>query len=266
MREARAATGSEVDVTPFRHRGGRRGVLLVHGFAGTPFEMRGLGAALAARGFAVSVPALAGHGPDSARLRGTAWTDWLGSVEAAFDELRADCDVVGVCGLSLGGLLSLELARRRPGQVAALALLATALYLPPWQARGIRRASRSWLLKRLAMPKPLGSDIADPAMRRRNPTRSMPFATLASLVDCMEHVRPRLGEVACPALVAHGRKDHTIPFACADELAARLAGTVERMTLERSFHVLTLDLEREALFARIGDFFERHLAAARAAG
>src|SRR4051812_24350152 len=124
--ERRRMRRPAVDVAPFRFDGAgpagvrRRGVLLVHGFAGTPFEMRGLGEALAARGFTVSAPNLAGHGPDAANLKATSWTDWYAGVERAFDELSASCDAVAVCGLSLGGLLTLELARRRGREIAAV--------------------------------------------------------------------------------------------------------------------------------------------------
>jgi carboxylesterase len=253
------------DVSPFRFDGDRRGLLLVHGFCGTPFEMRPLGEALAARGFSVVGPALAGHAAEAARLVHTDWSDWYRSVERAFDELHARTDSVGVCGQSLGGLLALELARRRGAEVAAVATLAGALFIKPWMRDGIRRAAASRLLRHATIPKLFGSDIADRAMRRANPSRGMPIGALASLLDCMEHVRARLGEIDRPALVVHARMDHTIPFAAADELAARLAGPVERLTLERSHHVISLDVERAPLAAHLGGFFERQLRPPRSA-
>src|SRR5262245_27456874 len=101
----------------------RAGVLLVHGFTGTPFEMRLVGEALARRGLQVLAPLLAGHAGTTEDLRKTGWRDWLASVEQGFDALRARTERVAVCGLSLGGLLTLELARRRGSQVAAIAVL-----------------------------------------------------------------------------------------------------------------------------------------------
>lgn len=253
---------SELDVGPFRFAGDRRGLLLLHGFVGTPFEMRPLGQALARRGFTVHGPLLAGHAPGLRDLGGTAWPDWYASVEAALEELRADCDVVGVCGLSLGGLLTLELARRRRAEVRAIATLAAPLFIARVLTVAIRSSQRSSLLRRLAVPKLIGSDIADREMRRLNPRPAggMPVRALGSLVELMDHVRPRVGEIDRPALVVHGRRDHTVPPASADAIANGLRGPVERMTLERSFHVLTLDVEREALFRRVGDFFEQQLA------
>jgi carboxylesterase len=145
--------------------------------------------------------------------------------------------------------------------VAAIATLAGALRTRPWMMDAIRRVSRSPLLRRAVIPKLFGSDLADARMRRLNPSRAMPVAALGSLVECMDEVGAHLEEIDRPALVAHGRNDHTVPYACADEIAARLRGPVERLTLERSFHVITLDVERAELAARVGDFFERRLAA-----
>ena len=248
-------------LAPFRFDGGRAGVLLVHGFMGSPYEMRPLGEALAARGFSVVGVALAGHGPEWRRLRDTTWPDWYRSVEDAFDELRVRCDVVAVCGQSLGGLLTLELARQRREQVAAIATLAAAMWIAPWMTKGIRRAGRSRIGRRFVIPRWGGSDVADRVAKKLLPTKGgMPISALNQLVDAMEAITPRVGEVDRPALIVHSPHDHTIPFACAAHLAAGLAGPVEQMTLERSFHVISIDLERAAVFARVGDFFARTLA------
>jgi len=163
----------------------------------------------------------------------------------------------------MGGLLALHLARVRPDAVRALGLLGTALWLPPWPMRGVRRIARHPWMGRLTLPKLGRSDIADRQMRRKNPSRSIPLSALTQLVAGMDAVRPRLHEVHAPALVAHGALDHTIPPACSEALAAELGGPVERFALPRSFHVVTLDVEREALFARLGDFLLARLAPAR---
>src|SRR4051794_28130513 len=95
------------------------GVLCIHGFTGTPFEMRLLGEHLGRRGFAVEGVRLAGHGGTTADLKATRWPDWLFSVEEAFQQLRRRAERIAVCGLSLGGLLALELARRQKSRVGA---------------------------------------------------------------------------------------------------------------------------------------------------
>lgn len=247
------------DVAPFSFGGGPRGVLLLHGFTGSPFELRPLGEALAGRGFTVSAPALPGHGPDAPRLHRMRWEDWVGGARAAFDALGARCASVGVAGLSMGGLLTLELSLSRRERVAAVVLMSTALWLPEWQMRGLTRIARTPLLRRLGVPKLGGSDIADEEMRRRLPTRGMPFAPLGQLVAGMRQVRPRLRDVDRPALVMHGAHDHTIPPACTDALCAELRGPVERLALPRSFHVVTVDVERDLVRDRVVAFFDARL-------
>ena len=252
---------SSDDAEPFRFDGDRRGVLLVHGFTGTPFEMRLLGESLAARGFSVVGPRLAGHGGSSSALADTTWKDWFSSVEQAFDELRGRTDRVAVCGLSLGGLLTLELARLRRSEITAIASLSAPLWIRRWMMTGVRLATRSPLLRHATLPKLGGADIADPVMRRRNPTgRGVPVRAVASLFDFMDHVDRHLPEVDRPAFVAHARNDHTVPFACMEAIASRLAGPVERLVLDRSAHVITLDFDRERLFRALGEFLERRLA------
>jgi len=255
----RAVAG--VDAGPFAFDGDRRGLLVVHGFTGTPFEVRPCGEALNARGFTVVGPRLAGHGGSIGELSSTRWPDWYATVENAFDELRARCDAVALCGLSLGGLLTLELARRRREQVAAIAVLSVPLWLPRWQTGAIRLAARLGWTRTRALPKVGGSDIADGEMRRKNPTgRGFPFAALDSLLDCAAHVRAGLDEIDRPAFVAHGHRDHTAPFDCMAEIARRLRGPVEQLVLPRSRHVVTLDVERAELFRRLGDFFTNWVA------
>ncbi len=228
----------------------------MHGFTGTPFEMSLLGRALAEAGLAVEGPLLAGHGAEPEKLAATGWPDWLASVEEALATIRRRAGGrVAVCGLSLGGLLTLELARRRPDDLSAIVVMAAPLWLSPWAERGIRLMARLGWLRSARIPKLSGSDIADPEMRRRNPSAAaMPMSSLLSLLDLMEHLRPRLGDVRAPALLAHSRRDHTAPFASMGVIARGLAagGThVKQLVLERSFHVITLDVERELLFRAV---------------
>ncbi|HZS36224.1 MAG TPA: alpha/beta fold hydrolase [Polyangia bacterium] len=244
------------------------GALLVHGFTGSPFEMRLLGEHLAARGLAVEGPLLPGHRSTTAALAATGWRDWLAGVERAFEKLQSRAPRVAVCGLSLGGLLTLELARRRAstGEIRAIAVLSTALRLPRAAYVAESVLVRLPFLMRAALPKLAGSDIADPEMKRRN-TRAqgragMPLSSLHSLMDFGRELAPRLGEIRAPALVAHARRDHTIPFACMQPLVDGLGtprAELRTLVLERSFHVITLDVEREMVFNAVADHLLAHL-------
>jgi carboxylesterase len=263
---------------PFRFnddvRGDRLGALVLHGFSGSPFEVRYLGERLAERGFAVVGPALAGHARGNpADLDATTWQDWYATVEQAFDELRARVRRVAVVGLSMGGLMTLHLARQRQGQVAAIGALSVPLWLPRHLEAAIRTARRGIAVAErvpplaaalaarggFAVPKAGGlSDIADPVMRAQNPTMpAMPVRALASLLELMRLVRAELPGVHAPAFVAHARRDHTAPYACLGALTASIgARDLRAVTLEHSFHVVTIDAERERLARLVGDFFE----------
>lgn len=259
-----------VDAIPFRlgPPDAKTGVLVLHGFTGTPFEVHLLGDALAARGFLVDGPSLAGHCLTTRDLCLSTWRDWVDSAERALAEMSPRVERVGVCGLSMGGLVALELARRHPDRIRAVASLSTALWLPMHAERFIRSfAFMGRFLPKLrgaAFPKIAGSDISDEAMKERNAVAQgdvgTPLISVHSLVEFGEHVRAHLGEVKQPLLLAHSLKDHTIPFACMDAVAREVGSKeVKRVVLERSYHVITLDIEKETVFNAVGDHMQQHL-------
>jgi carboxylesterase len=224
-----------------------RSVLLIHGFTGTPFEVRPLGEALAGRGLRAVGPLLAGHGADAAALNRTTWRDWLGAVAEVRDAIRP----VALVGLSLGGLLALELARAQP-DLAALCLLATPLWLSPARVFVARAAARFVA----SVPKIGGSDIRDRAVKAVFPSlNAFPLAALGSLLELMPLVRSHVPEITAPALILHGRRDHVAPFACAEELHARIGSRDKRFVpLSRSFHILPVDVERDHVAREVGGF------------
>jgi carboxylesterase len=167
----------------------------------------------------------------------------------------------------MGGLVTLELARRHPRRVKAVGLLATALRLPETAERIDVALAGLWpllpgrLRDRLALPKIAGSDIADPTLRRLNGLAqgraAMPLCALRSLFELGAYLRPRLGEVKQPALVAHGARDRTVPPGASEELARGLPNVVEKHLFLASRHVLTLDVDRGPLFRLLTDFLRR---------
>src|SRR5262249_12384779 len=171
---------------------------------------------------------------------------------------------VAVCGLSMGGLLALELARHRGDELAALCVMAAPLWLPPEAEIFANVTSRLPLVRRAALPKIAGSDIKDPEMKRRNGRAQgrafMPVTALASLAELGAYLRDKLGDVKTPTLLMHSEHDHTVPFECMDAIAHRL-GTSEyaKVLLHESYHVITLDVERDKVFAAVVDWFGRYM-------
>jgi len=263
LRRFRPGTG---DKSPLTIAGDQRGVLCLHGFTGTPFEIRPLAEALGRAGCTVEAPMTAGHGGTLADLAGTRWTDWLASAEAAMERVSAHVGggPIAICGFSMGGLLALRLARLHPERVSALVLMGVPVRLRRFQVFGIRTFSRLPLdfrkLPGVCVPKLAGSDVSDDEMRWANPgLKAFPLAALGELLDLMAVVRDDLPAVRAPALVIHGRQDHVAPMDDSLELTGCLASDViERLWLDKSFHIVLLDVERAAAIDAAVAFLTRH--------
>lgn len=235
------------------------GIVLVHGFTGTPFEVRYLGERLAREGFSVRAPLLPGHGATIEALDRTTWRDWVDAVERATDEVAGRCARVAVIGQSLGGLLALHLGSRRR-ELAAVGTLAAPLWLPPLAARVAASTQRGLLRGVRAIPKLGGSDVRDRRARAENPCyRAIPTRALGHLLAFMRIVDDALPLVAPPVLVLHGARDHTAPVACAARIAARARARRVRI-LPRSYHLIAADVERDIVAAEVTGFLRRVLA------
>jgi carboxylesterase len=263
LQRFRAGTG---DKSPLSIAGDGRGVLCLHGITGTPFEIRPLAEAFGRLGCSVEAPLLAGHGGTLGELARASADDWLRSAEAALDRLQARVGgaPIAICGFSMGGLLSLRLAHRFPERISALVVMAAPLRLRPMQVTGIRTVSRLpfdfCALPGVCVPKFNGSDVSDPAMRYTNPgLRAFPLAALKVLVDLMDATRAELPSIRTPTLVVHGRQDHTVPMDDSLELTGSLGSDViERLWLDKSFHLVTLDVERTLVADAAARFFAMH--------
>jgi carboxylesterase len=234
---------------------------LLHGFTGTPEEMRPLGEVLAKRGFPVRAVRLAGHATDVADLAGTRWMDWVASASEGLAQLARDVPRVAVCGMSMGGLLGLHLAATRPTEVAALVLYSTPLFLGDARVRLLPWIARlPWAARRYAtIPKDRGPDIADPVARAASRSYSaMPLTAVLELLRLQDIVRRELPRVTQPALLLHGRHDHSVPLANLEQLRRGLGSRdVEVHVLERSWHVITVDYDRDEVAERTAAFLER---------
>lgn len=234
---------------PFSRQGGPTGVLVLHGFTGNPQSMRPLAEALAALGHSVELPLLPGHGTAVEDMLPTRFADWSGAAEAAYEELAARCDAVAVVALSMGGSLALWLAARHP-EIRGLALV-NPMVEPP--AESFRDVLRGILAAGTELAPGVGSDIAKEGVTE-SAYLGTPIAAVLSLFDGLDDLAPRLGEISCPVLLLSSRQDHVVPSESGDYLTARVAGPLERVWLERSYHVATLDHDAPEIEARVGAF------------
>lgn len=254
-----AAGERERPTDAFLFPGGDLGCLLIHGFTGTPYEMRYLGERLHAAGYTVHAVRLAGHAGKIEELASVRWRDWYDSVEEGLALLRRTCRHTVAIGLSLGSLLALRLAHAHPQAVSGVVLLSTVLVLAnPW-ARRVGPVLRSVLpvLPRRwrAVAKP-ASDIADADARRVHPGyRALPWPGILQLLRLQREVRALLPAIRQPALAIHGSQDHTAPIENLT-LLRRLPNLRATVVLPASYHVITVDVDKERVAAETLQFIE----------
>jgi carboxylesterase len=239
---------------PFHADGGPVGVLLCHGFTGTPQSMRPWADHLAEAGYAVSLPRLPGHGTHWRDANATRWTDWYAEVERAFDELAARCESVYVCGLSMGGTLALRLAEQKGDAVAGLVLVNPSVTTERFDAKYLVPV----LGRLLPAWKGIGSDIKKPGMVE-TAYAYVPLKALLSLRELWALVRADLPRVTQPLLVFRSRVDHVVEAASTRLIlaGASSADTTERV-LEDSYHVATLDNDAPQIFATSAEWIGEH--------
>jgi carboxylesterase len=211
--------------------------------------MAGVASALAGAGLTVEAPLLPGHGTSVEDMVPTRWADWSGAAEAAFVELASRCDRVALVGLSMGGTLSCWLGEHH-SDVAGLVLINPLVRpIPADQLAALHDlvGAGETLLDGL------GSDIADPEAIELSYDKT-PLEPLLSLLGATQRVEADLGKIECPVLLFSSQEDHVVPTDNGDAIAAALGGRCERVWLERSYHVATLDFDRDEIKKRATEF------------
>ena len=219
------------------------GALVLHGFTGNPSSMRGLAEALAAEGFHVELPRLPGHGTTLDDMLGTRWSDWSAAVETAYQRLAARAGAVVVAGLSMGGALTLWTGLQHP-DVAGLVCVNPAT--EP-QAPDVRALLDEMLAGGTDVMPGIGSDIADPESSE-SAYDGAPLRPLVSLID--DGLAPmvgRYGELTMPLLLFTSRQDHVVEPRQSEYLAGTYGGPLDHRWLERSYHVATMDFDRDTI-------------------
>lgn len=229
------------------------GVLLIHGFTGSPHSMRGVGEYLAARGIAVTCPLLPGHGTTWQDLNTKRLQDWVDATESSFHELSDRHDEVYLVALSFGAALALDLAARYPERVAGIVTLAGFVHTK--DPRKFLAPIIRYLVRSLP---PVGNDIAAPGMDEicydRFPTRAAYW-----MLKMLDRARRTLGAVTAPILVMHGRNDKTVAPYNARLIYDSVGSTDKDLAyMERSSHVITLDYDKDDVFERTFAFIKEH--------
>jgi carboxylesterase len=235
--------------------GGPVGVLLSHGFTGCNQSMRPWAEYLAAAGLSVVAPRLPGHGTTVEDLNTKTFDDWYGEVERSFDALQARCETVFAMGLSMGGLLVLTLAERRPDEVAGVVTVNAVLGTERKDAKLL-----PVLAKVLRTVNGIGSDIKKPGAKEQAYSK-VPVRAFYSMQKAWPTVIADLPKISCPVLAYRAPEDHVVEPLSGRLLLAGVPHAEERLLLD-SYHVATLDNDAPQIFEGSLEFVRQHAAAA----
>jgi carboxylesterase len=241
-------TGAE----PFKHDGSDVGVLLCHGFTGTPQSMRPWGEYLASRGYTVHVPLLPGHGTTWQEMNATRWQDWYSCVDLAFRQLHETCGHVVVGGLSMGGALALQLAQEHGPRISGVVLVNPAVKFDDPRTRLLP------VLKHLVGSlEAIGNDVKKEGVTELAYARTPLKAAHSQLVAWQSVIRD-LPEVTQPVLLLRSPQDHVVPASSSALILSRISSRdVTEILLGDSYHVATIDNDAPRIFDESAKFIER---------
>jgi len=255
-------------VEPFYFSGNRVGCLLIHGFSGSPSEMRFMGERLAKAGWTVFGILLSGHGTTPEQMAKTSWEDWTRDAEAGVRKLRKSCDTVIGIGLSMGGLLALHLATL--GLIDGIVTMNAPMVLADRRTRYARliRPFKTFVGK----PK---AHLLEPTPTRKSTTSAtemapilerfvyehIPVDGLISLNRGIRQVRSKLSAITCPALLMQSGKDFTVNPVSVQIINKKIQHVNPIVDYwENSGHILTLGREREEVALKVHEFLLKFIA------
>ncbi len=238
---------------PFFFPAGETGCLLIHGFNGSPDCLRQMGRYLVGAGITAMGVRLHGHGTNMAEMERCHYRDWIASARAGLEELRRHCRIVFVAGISMGGSLSLYLARHDPDRIAGAIAMCTPYAMAVWVRILVPPLRR--VIRRVTPIKRLGT--RDPAVTLVGYPR-ISLSSAYQLTRLVALVRQDLPRVTCPVLVIASSRDQVVSAKNAPRILAALASTdKELFWVERSGHMVTLDYDRELVFQQAVAFIEK---------
>ncbi|MBE7323267.1 alpha/beta fold hydrolase [Nocardioides sp. Y6] len=233
--------------------GGRRiGVMVSHGFTGSPHSVRPWALSLAERGYAVELPLLPGHGSTWQEMNTTTWEDWYGAVRAAHDKLAEENDDVLVAGLSMGGTLALRLAADLGDAVAGVIVVNAAVATRRKDVLVLPFAKHV-----LGSLPAIGNDLKKNGVDERAYDRT-PLRAAHSMMQAWKVLRDDLPRVTAPVLFFKSAVDHVVDDS---SLPIVRAGVSSRefieLVLPDSYHVATLDNDAQTIFDESAAFVAR---------
>lgn len=232
-------------------KNGHIGIVLVHGFTGSPAAMRPWAEYLNARGYSVRVPRLPGHGTKPADLNNVQWQEWPAKVAAEILELQKNCSKIFVAGLSMGGGTTLNIAASHGEKLSGIILVN-----PMMHVRGVSPKLAFLISRVIKFGKSVGNDI-----KRKGVTEysydKLPYRGIYQLLTMLKLTRAALPSITVPMQLFHSVDDHTLPVSNT-EIVMKEIGSANKSRIEllNSYHVATLDFDADLIFANSLTFIE----------
>jgi carboxylesterase len=232
--------------------------LLVHGFTGTPKEMRWMGECLNQNGYTCLGIRLAGHATDPEDMIRSNWTDWVASVEDGYSLLRTFTTDIFLVGLSMGGVLSLLMSTR--ANVKGVVAMSTPYKLPD----DPRLRHIEWIAKMIPyMPKsneaPGASWFDKEAWQDHISYPQNPVRSIGQLNKLLGEMRAALPQVDVPVLLMHSKDDRYVVPENMEMIFADLKNASDKAKayITGSGHVVTRDAARRQVFESALEFIRR---------
>lgn len=232
----------------FYLKGSEIGILISHGFMGTPQSVRFLGESLARYGYTVLGTRLKGHGTHYRDLEKCTYVDWFKSLERGYEELKQRCTSVFVIGQSMGGTLTLNLAHKYR-DIRGIMLVNPALHVPAYEH-----------LKEATKPRFLIEEKPD--MKVKNVYEIsydlVPLKAIHELQKIMEITPALLPSIQCPILGIHSAVDHVVPPENTDFIIENIGSDIkEKLVLPNSYHVASMDFDKEKIVKSCHSFVQK---------
>ncbi|MGE5629754.1 MAG: alpha/beta hydrolase [Caulobacteraceae bacterium] len=228
----------------FYYKGSNTGILLIHSFTGTPSEVRYLGEYLRDKGYTVRGILLKGHGTTPEDMRRCSYRDWINSTVEGYKSLKQECDEVFAVGLSMGGLLSLYLARNYD-------IRGTAILSAPVKVRG---RSALWAVtmkyfKRYVLKEPGKNELGIISYDKT------PVKSIENLFKLISYIKANLRKIDKPILIMQSYNDKTVNPVSANIIYNSIGSRDKSIVyLHKSGHMITCDCEKEQVFKEVYNF------------
>ena len=234
-----------------------KGVLLVHGWTSTPYELRRLGKYLNENGYTVFGLQLTGHGTVPKDLENIRWQTWIQDIEKGYEKLKEKCPQIYVAGTSIGSSLTLVFAEKNP-EISGLVLMATPYRMKFEKILELWGRTTSLFKKynKKFYPPTFGSRST---ITRLIAYQSYPIKNAFETFELIKESRKNLGKIKQPCLIMQSTHDHLVDKKSLENIYNQIGSTIkEKRYISKAYHTFISDIKNEHVFENILNFLNKN--------